>query len=522
MHISRNSLFRNFDDFLRELGLSSAASSGKKVTTTEELQRALIVAGDEIRKRDEEICRLSSYPIPISIATAISVKTSEKDNKVFAVLIHEGKLIEISVPSDKQIMAGDTVRFSSKTLQIVGVDKSYYSGTFAVIRNILDENKSEVDYCGTVKVVSNGRYKDRLETGDRVVLDGSASIILDNRGKTDERYKFTQKTNVSWEDIGGQKRAKTALIEAIEMPFTHKEIYSFYKKDKRPTRGILLYGPPGCGKTLLGKAAATAMAKIHNSGGVPTGFIYIKGPEILDRYVGAAEATIKQLFQMARSHKEKEGYPAILFVDEADAILYKRGTGRSSDVERTIVPMFLAEMDGLLETGAIVLLATNRPDILDNAITRPGRIDSSIEVERPDRETALLIFKDYFKNVPLFDFSIDEAAELATDELFSEKRVLYEITLGGSRKGEFMKFTLKNLASGAMIAGIVDKAASEAMHHDIAQNTMQGITKGDIITAVSLILKNNIGLNHVDELEDFTHDFMKDIENVKKLRQTMV
>jgi len=143
MHISRNSLFRNFDDFLRELGLSSAASSGKKVTTTEELQRALIVAGDEIRKRDEEICRLSSYPIPISIATAISVKTSEKDNKVFAVLIHEGKLIEISVPSDKQIMAGDTVRFSSKTLQIVGVDKSYYSGTFAVIRNILDENKSE-------------------------------------------------------------------------------------------------------------------------------------------------------------------------------------------------------------------------------------------------------------------------------------------------------------------------------------------------------------------------------------------
>jgi proteasome-associated ATPase len=332
-------------------------------------------------------------------------------------------------------------------------------------------------------VVLNGRSI--VEKGDRVVLDTSGSVILQNLGKDDERFRFTAETNVSWDDIGGLVEAKQQMIEVIELPHRNPELYEFY--GKKPVKGVLLYGSPGCGKTMLGKATAT-------------------------------EATIRQLFERARKHKAEFGYPAVIFIDEADAILGKRGTGISSDIERTIVPMFLTEMDGLEDSGAVVILATNRPDVLDPAVVRDGRIDRKIKITRPDRSGAVDIFELNLNGMPLNNgYSVKELAETGADQLFSKERVLYHVRLKGDNR---MDLTLGQICNGGMIAGIVDQATSTAMHRDIETGEPQGLRKEDIIGAVDAVFCQNLGLNHTDELTDFTHDFREDVVGIRRLSQT--
>jgi|GEM_PF-1980567 len=416
------------------------------------------------------------------------------------------------------IRPGDIVKLNLQTLQIVEVAKPVHSGEVSIVRRIVDEITSEVDHQGTPRVVLNGTLSGKPEVGDRVLLDASASVIVRNLGKEDERFSFTMETNVSWEDIGGLLEAKQQMIEAVELPFRHPEIYKYY--GKKPIKGVLLYGPPGCGKTMLGKATATALAAIHNGHSVSSGFIYIKGPEILDRYVGVAEATIRQIFQRSRKQRELHGYPSVIFIDEADAILGKRGMGISSDIERTIVPMFLAEMDGLEDSGAVVLLATNRPDILDPAVVRDGRVDRQVRISRPDPDSARSIFEIYLKNMPLSNgYSVEQLADLATKELFAEKRALYAIHLNGDRKGQVIKFTLGNLSSGAMIAGIVDQASSIALQKDLRENTTTGVSTENILCAVDQVQNEVIDLNHADDLAEFVRDFREDVVSIQKLRQ---
>lgn len=436
-----------------------------------------------------------------------------------ALVLHEGKQIEVELPSDKEVKPGDTVKLSMQTMQIVDVAQPVYTGEISIVRRAVDDKTSEVDHQGSVRVVLNGKLVAKPEVGDRVVLDQSATVIGLNLGKGDERFSFTSATNVTWDHIGGLKDAKRTMIEAIELPYRHPDIYKHY--GKKPLKGVLLYGPPGCGKTMLGKATATALAKIHNGGNDSSGFIYVKGPEILDRFVGVAELAIRQIFQSSRKHKEQHGYPAVIFIDEADAILGKRGTGISSDIERTIVPQFLAEMDGLEDSGAIVLLATNRADILDPAIVRDGRIDRKVKVTRPDLDGAKDIFGLYLKKMPLYNgYTHADLADLGALELFSDSRVLYNVELNGNRKGQTLKFTLGNLASGAMVAGIVDQATSIAMHRDIsAKSKPQGLSKDDLVKAVDCVFRENLDLNHTDDLADFVHDFRDDVVGVKKLRQ---
>lgn len=435
-----------------------------------------------------------------------------------ALVFHEGKQIEVELPSDKEVKPGDTVKLSMQTMQIVDVAVPVYAGEISIVRRAIDDTVSEVEHNGAVRVVLNGKLPKKPETGDRVVLDSAALLIGMNLGKEDERFSFTMDTNVSWDDIGGLADAKQQMVEAIELPFRYPDIYKHY--GKKPIKGVLLYGPPGCGKTMLGKAAATALAKLHNGKTVSSGFIYVKGPEILDRFVGVAEATIRQIFQRSRKHKEQHGYPAVIFIDEADAILGKRGMGISSDIERTIVPQFLAEMDGLEETGAIVLLATNRADILDPAVTRDGRVDRKVKITRPDMNGSRDIFSIYLKKVPLYNgYTRDELADVAALELFSEKRVLYSVQLNGNHKGESKSFTLGNLTSGAMVAGIVDQATSIALHRDIKSGKPQGMSKDDLVKAVDCVFGQNFDLDHTDELKEFIYDYRNDVVAINKLRQ---
>jgi proteasome-associated ATPase len=435
-----------------------------------------------------------------------------------ALVFHEGKQIEVELQSDMEVKPGDTVKLSMQSMQIVDVAVPVYAGEISIVRRAIDDTTSEVEHGGAVRVVLNGKLTEKPEVGDRVVLDSAALVIGMNLGKEDERFSFTSETNVKWNDIGGLAEAKAQMIEAIELPFRYPEIYAHYHK--KPIKGVLLYGPPGCGKTMLGKAAATALAELHNGNASSSGFIYVKGPEILDRFVGVAESTIRQIFQRSRKHKEQHGYPAVVFIDEADAILGKRGMGISSDIERTIVPQFLAEMDGLEETGAIVLLATNRADILDPAITRDGRVDRKVKISRPNMDDSRDIFGLYLKNTPLYNgYTRDELSNVAACELFSDKRVLYSIQLNGNHKGETRSFTLGNLASGAMVAGIVDQATSISLHRDIKSGKPEGMSKDDLVQAVGCVFQQNFDLNHNDEIADFTHDFRDDIVGIRKLRQ---
>lgn len=432
-----------------------------------------------------------------------------------AVVAMGDSMQEVVVDKGTQVEPGDTVLVHPETGAIVDRAQVQFAGSVGFLRRVVDETFAEVDYEGSVLVAFLGKFGGNVEKGDRVVLDASTSVIVRNLGSEETRFTFEGSTNVTWDDIGGLAEAKRQMIEAVELPHQNPDLFKFYQR--KPLKGVLLYGPPGCGKTMLGKATASSLARIHSGDGESRGFLYIKGPEILDRYVGSAEATIRQLFVRARKHKALYGYPAVVFIDEADAILGKRGAGISSDVERTIVPMFLSEMDGLEDSGALFILTTNRPDILDPAVVRDGRIDRKIKIDRPTKESTAEIFLMAMKGVPFRGGkkSLGEMAALGRNEMFSPKRCLYEIH---TNSRGVLPFTLAHILNGGMVVSAVDQATSFAMQRDLASGGKpQGLCKKDLIQAIDALEKQNRDLNHTDELADFVHDFREDVQDIRKL-----
>lgn len=328
-----------------------------------------------------------------------------------------------------------------------------------------------------------------LKVGHEVLLHPKTMQIVEDLGFPPlEASPFSPGSipSVTWDDIAGLQQAKEDLIEAIEMPHRYKDMYKHYRK--RPVKGVLLSGDPGCGKTMLGKAAANALAAIHGAESAKTGFLYIKGPEILNQYVGQTEQTIREIFIDAGRHHAVHGYPAIVFIDEADAILAARGS-RSIGITNTIVPAFLTEMDGLEASHAVIILATNRPDALDPAIIREGRIDRKVHVTRPDLDTSVQIARLYLSKYPIAKgFDMEDLANGLAHELFSKERFIGDSKL------------LKEAISGAMIAACVDLAVANAMRRDIqAKKTEKGfggINDEDIIAAGTRTQLQNHNLNH--------------------------
>lgn len=331
---------------------------------------------------------------------------------------------------------------------------------------------------------------DPLERGDEVLLHPKTYQIVENLGKPPlEASRFSPESVpvTTWADIGGLEQAKADMIEAIETPYKYKKLFTHYKQ--RQIKGILLSGPPGCGKTMLGKAAANAIAKIHAKEGTKTGFLYVKGPEILNMYVGQTEQTIRDMFFDAYRHKEIYGYPAIIFIDEADAILAARGS-RLIGIGNTIVPAFLTEMDGLEDSGAIVIIATNRPDTLDPAIVRDGRIDRKVTVTRPDIEQGRQILLMNLARVPVVQgLDREMLAEEWSKSLYHHDRFV--------RQG----VRLNNVINGAMLANCVNIAVSFAMRRDIDQKKMSGVIFEDGIAAINLIQQQAHAVRHDLEVE---------------------
>lgn len=414
-----------------------------------------------------------------------------------------GDLLDVEIPSTDvtgkriTLKAGDGILLDPEGGQILEKTTPLNCGEPVTILRV-DGERAEVSVGGSQKLVFVGAYK--LKEGDEVLLDASSRVVTHQVQFSKPRFAVTTETKVTWDSIGGQHEAKAAMREAVELPFKSPEIFKAY--NKRPIKGVLLSGPAGCGKTLLGKAAATAVQEM--TGASESGFMYIKGPEVLDPYVGVAEATVRKIFMKAKEHKMKTGSPAVVFVDEADAILGKRGTHHSY-MEKTIVPAFLTEMDGMEETGALIILATNRPDTLDPAVVRDGRIDRKVRVTRPNLEDTRHIFKLYLSKVPLCKGeSIADLSEIGSQALFHNDRALYHLTM--RRGNEELIVPLSALVSGSMVAGIVDKAASFALHRDIADNSRKasGITIRDVISGIIQTHRENIDIDHAEIVQDIT------------------
>ncbi|MBU9765479.1 proteasome ATPase [Mycobacterium sp. TNTM28] len=319
----------------------------------------------------------------------------------------------------------------------------------------------------------------KLRPGDSLLVDTKAGYAFERIPKAEvEDLVLEEVPDVSYNDIGGLGRQIEQIRDAVELPFLHKELYREYSL--RPPKGVLLYGPPGCGKTLIAKAVANSLAKKmaevrgDDAREAKSYFLNIKGPELLNKFVGETERHIRLIFQRARE-KASEGTPVIVFFDEMDSIFRTRGTGVSSDVETTVVPQLLSEIDGVegLE-NVIVIGASNREDMIDPAILRPGRLDVKIKIERPDAESAQDIFSKYLtEDLPvhaddLAEFGGDRSLTIKTmiekvvDRMYAEiddNRFL-EVTYANGDK-EVMYF--KDFNSGAMIQNVVDRAKKNAI-----------------------------------------------------------
>lgn len=366
--------------------------------------------------------------------------------------------------------------------------------TLSNVKSILADGRCELvnaQGASSVAWVADGIA---VKKGDRVLLDESGRVIVSGLGKEDTKHALEHETNVSWADVGGQDRAKAALREAIELPTSCPEIMEFY--GQKPANAICLYGPPGNGKTLLAKAAATALSAAQ--GGSRGGFFYIKGPEILSKWVGDSEASIRDVFNAGRDYMQRTGVRPILFIDEVDAIAGNRNRqGGVSGMERTIVPQLLAEMDGINDNqGPLVILATNRMGSLDPALLREGRCDVKVEVSRPTQDEAFHIFSVHLATVPLSGTSISVLAKEASELLYDPANVIATVNF----RGKPTELAGHHVASGAMIAGMVRQAKSVAINRDLKEKTKAGLTAPDLWEGIRTILAAQKQVDHSEHL----------------------
>lgn len=468
---------------LEEKLLENKGQLQQVITQNEKLTYTLREAREHISALRDEVDKLTQPP------SAYGTFLSHNDDGTVDVFSGGRKMRVALLPKleDEVLQRGDEVALN-ESLNVVLSRRGDGQGELVTLREVLADNTRAIVTARAdeerVCELGDALRGETLRSGDSLLMDSRTGLLVEKLPRPEaEELVLEEVPDVSYDDVGGLDDQIEAITDAVELPFLHRGLFLEYKLPA--PKGILLYGPPGCGKTLIAKAVANSLAKkvaqATDNKGARAYFINIKGPELLNKYVGETERQIRLIFQRARE-KSEEGMPVIVFFDEMDSLFRTRGTGISSDMESTIVPQLLAEIDGVESLrNVIVIGASNREDLIDPAILRPGRLDVKIKVERPNADAAEQIFARYFtEELPLDEgelkkygkgdrnkavkLLIEKAVAVMYDEV-DENRFI-EVTYQNGDK-EVMYF--KDFSSGAMIENIVRKAKKFAVKREIAK-----------------------------------------------------
>jgi len=515
---------------LEERLLETKGQLSQAVTQNEKLTYTLREAREHIAALREEVDKLTQPPA--AYGTVLGVNEDDDTVDVFS----GGRKMRVAAMPDElgKLRRGDEValnesfsvilsRASDRTGEVVTIKTLMSEGRVLVVGRADEERVCEV----LDEVVEEG-----LRVGDTVLMDGRSGLVVEKLERPEvEELELEEVPDISYDDVGGLDSQIEAIADAVELPFVHHELFAEHKLPA--PKGILLYGPPGCGKTLIAKAVANSLAKkvaeVSGDGAAKSYFLNIKGPELLNKYVGETERQIRLVFQRARE-KSEEGWPVIVFFDEMDSMFRTRGTGISSDMESTIVPQLLAEIDGV-ETlkNVIVIGASNREDLIDPAILRPGRLDVKIKIERPNEQAAAQIFGRYLTaDLPLNqdevrdlgggdpDKCVQAMIERTVEEMYrdDEDNQFLEVTYQNGDK-EVMYF--KDFASGAMIENIVRRAKKLAIKRLISEGT-RGIKTQDLIESIHQEYKEHEDLPNTTNPDDWAKISGKKGERIVYIR----
>ncbi|WP_459975627.1 proteasome ATPase [Nocardioides pyridinolyticus] len=513
-----------------ELRLADAQRSLAGLTSqNERLAQTLREARDQIMKLKEEVDRLAQPPAGFG-----TFLTRNEDDSIDVFTGGRKLRVNVSPSVDLDSLQRGQEVMLNEALNVVAALEFEKVGEVVMFKELLaDGNRALVianaDEERVVRIAEPLRAE-TIRAGDSLLLDSRAGYVYEKVPKSEvEELVLEEVPDIAYESIGGLSGQIEAIQDAVELPYLHPEL--FKEHQLRPPKGVLLYGPPGCGKTLIAKAVANSLAKKVAARTGQEGksyFLNIKGPELLNKYVGETERHIRLVFQRARE-KASSGTPVIVFFDEMDSLFRTRGSGVSSDVENTIVPQLLSEIDGVeLLENVLVIGASNREDMIDPAILRPGRLDVKIKIERPDAESARDIFSKYL--TPSLPLHADDVAEFGGDRdatVAGMIRATVERMYTETEENRFLEVTyangdkevlyFKDFNSGAMIQNIVDRAKKMAIK-DFLDHDQHGLRVSHLLQACVDEFKENEDLPNTTNPDDWARISGKKGERIVFIR----